>query len=434
MTREEAEDFIYSYYMEVLPRTRYSDADGMKRDPRLTEEIIRRRHSGGLSVAVTGSKGKGSVAYILSRILGTSIRCGLMVSPHISRFNERFSVSGEYITDTEFIDIVSEIKDDFERIWNRSDKKTAISPIGIQTVIAEEYFKRHGVLAQIYECGKGVRYDDVKNVPATYAVINSIFPEHKRELGPLLSDIAEDKADIIRPGVRACFSAGQDETVLSIIRERAAREGTALYVYGEDFEASDITYSGSGMKCDIRIGDDVVKGLEISLMGEHQCRNLALALALSKEILGLKLDQNMDRVREVLKELRWPGRLSVIRRSPLVMVDCCINRMSAKSALDTTEQLGARDAAFILAIPDDKDYTGVAREVSKRGYDIILTRAVNPHYRFEGIQQGELFRQGIKADYRDSLASALDDTKARPVIILGTTAILNEVKEIFGDI
>ncbi len=433
MTRKEAEDFIYSSYTRALPYIEYDRPDSEKRDPSLTEDIIKRHHSGRTTVTVTGSKGKGSAAYILSEILGVTKSVGLMTSPHIDRFNERFRICGEVISDYEFTKIAEDIRPEFDRIEDRLDKNHFISPIGIETVIAEEFFKRHGAVFEIYECGKGVRYDDVRNVPASYAMINSIFLEHTRELGPDIADIAENKADIIKNGMKSVFIGRQDEAVKTILVKQALLQNVPVKLYGEDFEACNIRYTEQGMECDIRLGNEIINNVGISLMGSDQCSNLALAFACAKEIMGECFYEKLEDIRVVLKGLHFPGRLSIIKRSPFIMADCCINRTSITNVIETIKRLGLKEAVFVIAIPDDKDYIGVAEEISAKGCDIILTKVANKHYRFNGIQQDVLYKAGIAARYFGSLREAILEA-GEPVVVVGTTAMLKELKEIFGEI
>ena len=432
MTRQEAEDYVFASYMRAQACLSYEMPDRMKRHPGYTREIIRSLYRGTPSVAVTGSKGKGSVAYILASLLSPFGRCGLMTGPHIESFNERFRVDSELISDEEFTDIVSGLKGLFDAVICDAGKGEFVSPIGIETSIAEVFFSRHHTVFDIYECGKGVRYDDVVNLPAEYGIINSIFLEHTRELGGSLREIAEDKACIIRPGMSCIYSAGQSEEVLDIIKERAVKYGIKLKHYGRDFEASDIHFSESRMSCTVTTANRVYSDMEISLMGSHQCSNLALAISAAEDITeGRICSYDESRMRECLKGLKWFGRLSVIRQEPFLLADCCINRNSLSGPLEVMENLGVKDPLFILVIPDDKDYKGVAETIARHGHDIVLSGISNRHYRFSRARMEELQRSGIECRYTEDLADALKDA-VRPSAVLGTTAMLPEIKKIFA--
>lgn len=432
MTRQEAEDYVFASYMRAQKYLSYDIPDSMKRHPGFTKEIIRSLFKGTPSVAVTGSKGKGSAAYILANLLSPYGRCGLMTGPHIESFNERFRVDSELISDSEFTDIVSGLKGLFDAIPCDTDKGEFISPIGIETSIAEVFFSRHQTRFDIYECGKGVKYDDVGNVPADYGIINSVFLEHTRELGGSLKEIAEDKACIIRPGMRSIYSAEQSEEVMDIIRAGAEENGVTLKCYGRDFEASDIRFLKSGMSCTVTTSNRVYRDIEISLMGSFQCCNLALAISAAEDITeGGFSSSDESRMRESLKKLDWFGRLSVIRREPFLLADCCINRSSLSGAFEVIDKLNIKNPLFILVIPDDKDYAGVAETIARCGYDIILSGVSSRHYRFSGARKERLLNSGIECGYNGDLADVLKNT-GRPSVVLGTTAMLPELRKISG--
>ncbi|MCR5773906.1 MAG: hypothetical protein K6G42_02355 [Lachnospiraceae bacterium] len=417
----------------------YDLPDSRKRHPEYTEDIIRSLYRGKTSVTVTGSKGKGSSALILSAILGTYGRVGLMTGPHIKSFNERFRVGTELISDRELADTVSALKPLFDKTAPDPSMGAFISPIGIETAVAESFFFAHDTDFDIYEHGKGVKYDDVKNIPASYAIINSVFLEHTRELGHTTEAIAEDKACIIRPGMKGIYSGWQSGPVADIIIRHADEAGVPLKLAGRDFDIDRVRFMQNGMSCSVTTKRRRYEDLEISLMGSNQCRNLAIAVAAAEDIVGdtfCVTKKEETALREALLSLEWFGRLSILRKKPLLMVDCCINPASARGALETVSELGIERAVFILAIPDDKDHLGVAKTVCDNGHDIILTKVANPHYRFKGIQQKRLTEAGIPCRYAEDLGTAIRSVgeEGRPAVILGTTAMLSELTGYLGDL
>ena len=438
MNRAEAEDFIYRSYMKAERFQDYEAKDRDKRRPDLTRDLIRER-AGTPCAIVTGSKGKGSVAAMISCILQTVCRVGLMTSPHIADFCERFRVNNEKIPDDRFADIVTRISPLIEAIDSSVPESVCISPIGIQTLVGLEYFNGERTCFNILECGKGAEYDDVNNTLHRYAVINSIFPEHTRELGDTAEEIAEDKAHVITGEQTCVYTALQTEEVLSRIRERAERLGTSLKVYGKDFWAENICYEKTGMRFDVRVGNSCFANLSVPLLGEHQARNCALALALSMDVIHDLNDSgiqekphvlNSETVRKSLSLMAWPGRMEVICSDPLVLLDACINPASCRTVKDVLGHLGIRKASVIVGIPDDKDYAGVVLEMAGVAKRVILTRSQNPHYVFTDRQADCLKAEGIHAVVTQSVDEALDLAKkyGDDIVILGTTSVIAEIK------
>ena len=440
MNKVEAEDFIYKSYLKAEKFIDYSDKDSSKRHPELTKNAIISR-SKTPAVLVTGSKGKGSVACMISQILSTKKRVGLMTSPHISNFCERFRVNGVPISDEDFTSRVSMIESEIEEIDAGLSENEYISPMGIQAMLALDYFDLEHTDYNIFECGKGARFDDVNNIPHEYAVINRIFLEHTRELGDTLSEIAYDKSHIITENQKCVYAAKQSLEVLEVIKKRAAALGVKLKEYGKDFWAENIRFESSGMLFDVQIEDDRYQDIRVPLMGKHQAENAALAMAICRDLYKeWDIPYDADTVRTALQSLSWAGRMEVISPSPFIMLDACINRESCGAVKDVLNNLKLDDAmdgvTTIIGIPDDKDYVGVAKEMSDISSRIILTKSSNPHYRFTDKQMSTLAAAGINAVQTDSVEEALDLAKKQSnnIVILGTTSVVADIKRLDLDL
>ena len=250
MTVEKAIDYVYASYLKAEPLLDYDASDAKKRNSKLSKAIIEKR-AGVPTVLVTGSKGKGSVSKMIAEIMGTHHKVGLMTSPHILTFNERIQVQGEPVRDDVLAQAVEKVKPEFDAVEATLAPKEYISPMGIQAAAALEIFKAAGATFQVMECGKGVAFDDVNNVPHKYGVINRIFLEHTRELGKTLGEIAENKSTIMTGEQAAVFTSKQEEEVHKVLRDRAEACQTPLYEYGRDFWCEDVRYTQKGMKFDV---------------------------------------------------------------------------------------------------------------------------------------------------------------------------------------
>lgn len=426
MNRREAEDFIYKSYVNASKHWDYTAKDSVKRKPELTANLLRRK-SGTPTVVVTGSKGKGSVSCMLSQILQTRYKIGLMTGPHISDFCERFQINSQKITDTDFAKYMSMIQPEIEEIATNLPDNVCISPMGIQAALALTYFNAKQTEVNVIECGKGARYDDVNNISHAYAVINSIFLEHRRELGETVEDIAVDKAHVITGEQKCIYVADQPPSVLKIIEDRAAAFETPVKVYGRDFKAVNIRYTHSGMLFDIHIDDMLFHDISIPLLGEHQAKNCAMAMALSWDILG---EPDLKEVKAKLADMDWQGRMEVISTRPFIVLDACIHAASCTNVKSVMKHLGIQKATIIIGIPMDKNYVDVAMEMQPVASHIILTKSQNPHYQFSTEQCERLSRKGIQTTWTDSVTQAINHAKdmGEHIVILGTTSVVAEVK------
>ena len=130
-------------------------------------------------------------------------------------------------------------------------------------------------------------------------------------------------------------------------------------------------------------------------------------------------------------KLDWPGRMEVISKTPFILLDACINSASCENVLKVLDYLNMKDVTLIVGIPDDKDYIGVVKTMKKAASNIILTKSGNPHYVFTKRQQERLQEEGIDTDWTESVFEAIQlaKEKRKPIIILGTTSVVGEVKE-----
>ena len=429
MNRIEAENYIYQSYLRASQHQNFEDKDAQKRNPSYTRAFIQSLCSTPC-VVITGSKGKGSVANMIAQIMQTQITTGLMTSPHLVNFCERFKVNGQDMADVDFIKMVEKVKPTFDEIDRTLPENRCISPMGIQAAVALQYFAEKETKFNVFECGKGAKYDDVNNILHDYAVINSIFLEHTRELGESLEAIADDKSHVIIPGMKAAYISEQQPEVMAIISKRAKQCQVKIRVYGKDFRYDNISYSPQGMSFDIIVGSHVYPDITIPLLGEHQAKNCALAMALCQDVLE---EMSLDDIRHNLFNLRWPGRMEVLSSAPFVLLDACINRGSCSNVKQVLHQLKISRYSLVIGIPDDKDYSGVAEAMHLEAQRIILTKSQNPHYVFTPYQTTVLAAKGIYSTFVNSIQEALQLVLpiGDPVVILGTTSVVSEVYQYF---
>ena len=452
MNRKEAEDFVYSSYLRAEKYHVYEEKDVERRHPEFTRELLRKK-SGTPAAIVTGSKGKGSVSKMIAEILQTKFTVGLMTSPHIEDFCERFQVNGEKVSSPLFSMLMEEIRPEIEEIDRKIPKEFCVSPMGIQADFALTWFRSRKTDFNVFECGKGAKLDDVNNILHDYAVINSVFLEHRRELGNTIAEIAEDKAHVITGREKAVFVGEQTEEALAVIRERAALLSVPLKLYGRDFWEENLRTEQTGIVFDLYVFGKRYRDIRLPLLGDFQAKNCALAMAVSETVfsdlsprsdmlpesprsamlpespeMGENLE--MDAVRRRLSEINWPGRLELISGEPFILLDCCINRVSTKAVKAVLAERKIEKPVSIIAIPEDKDYRGVVQEMHPLSESVILTRTNNPHYHFSEKQCERIAEEGIATEWAEDFTEAMKkaEEKGLPIVILGTTSLLPEVK------
>lgn len=428
-SRADVEDFVYRSYLKAQPFWGYETRDRERRHPELTRDYLS-SHDPKPRVVVTGSKGKGSVCRILSSVLSQVCHTGMLTSPHVISFNERIRFDGREISDEDLIRHAERVEGVLNLVLENLDDGVCVSPIGIQAMIAMGYFDERGTDVDILECGKGAMYDDVPNVPHDYAVINTVFLEHTRELGSTLREIAEDKCTVIRPGQRFAYTAEQSDEVTEVIRRRAAKTGVQLKEYGRDFRCEEVRVTDRGTFFDVVLPDRSIRGLELSLIGSHMARNAALAVCVALDLYPGLTDED---VRSGVAAVRYPGRMEVVSKDPVTVLDACINRACCDSVTEMLEATGMEKPSVIIGIPADKDYAGVAEMLSEYAGAVILTCSSDPHYVFSEEQADVVRGLGVECSFTRTFEDALREAHSRggSVLIVGTTSLVSDVERFF---
>lgn len=282
------------------------------------------------SVHVAGTKGKGSTTAMVEAMLrAAGYHTGMYTSPHLHTFRERIRVQGLPISEAELVALT-------EQILPILASRQKISVFETITALAMWHFARSHVDVGVFEVGLGGRLDATNVIQPLVSLITSISIDHVGILGSTLAEIAGEKAGIIKRGVPV-VSAPQQPEALSVIRETALRSASPLTLAQRDWRWRALGLRDGGQRLVVyRRGNarhPDYPDLFLPLLGEFQLENACTAIA-GIEVLkeqGLEIDQ--EAVRAGLAQVQWPGRLQVLSREPLVVVDGAHNPYSASQLL-----------------------------------------------------------------------------------------------------
>jgi dihydrofolate synthase/folylpolyglutamate synthase len=298
-------------------------------------------------VHIAGTNGKGSTASMLAGILKEAgYKTGLYTSPVIHTFGERAQVNGKPITEAEIIDISSRLQKHVDRM---RDLPTEFEII---TALSLLYFYEMGCEIVVLEVGMGGRLD-ATNIIGTpeAAVITSIGLDHMEELGHTVEMIAEEKAGIIKAGgVVICHP--QAPSVERVIRNKCMEQGSGV-IFVDDASIAAAEQSLEGQT----FAYNAINNLSIPLLGRHQLCNAAVAIKTSQALRERGWSITEDALRNGLKNISWPGRFEVIKRSPVFIVDSAHNPQGVQTAVDTLRSLfPGKRLLFLFGVLADKDH------------------------------------------------------------------------------
>lgn len=386
---QQALDYIYSHIDYSIERSyRYApdvfDLDRVKRllhalgDPHEKYDCIH----------VAGTKGKGSVSAMIESVLHASgYRTGLYTSPHLQRFTERIRIHDREIAEESVADLVDEVKPHVARI-------PELTTYEIITALGFLYFAQENVDCAVFEVGLGGRLDATNIITPIAAVITSLSYDHMHLLGESLSDIAREKAGIIKRGVPV-ISAPQQSEAQHVVEEIAASMQAPLVLMGRDwlFSPGNHTLDGQSLYVwsseEQPLMDAYVEsaGEEewappryfIPLLGYHQVVNAAVAYATlqATKTRGLKIPE--PAIRQGFMDVSWRGRFEILARDPIVVVDSAHNRDSAlKLRIALDDYFPGQPVTLIFGASADKDIAGMFSELLPRVSRLILTQAKHP--------------------------------------------------------
>src|SRR5580692_4922363 len=350
------------------------------------------------SVLIAGTNGKGSTAATLASILRASgLKTGLYTSPHLVRINERIRVDGEAIGDDDFARLHAQVDRIAERLVEQGELPWHPSFFEMMTAIAFAHFARERVEIAVLEVGMGGRLDATNVVEPLVSVITDISLDHQKFLGDTVGEIAREKVGIIRPGGVVVTLPQQPEAndvIGNTVMELGAR-GVNAVPYVPPVSPGSFGYLGKNLFN----AEDAEKGrlghlyrfplevmgreisVETSLVGRHQLRNVALAIAAAVELSEKFSGITAETIERGIRETRWPGRFQQVAVPgwPEIVLDVAHNPAGAwalRSAL--SERYPDRRLIFVFGAMRDKAIAEMTEILFPLAESVVVTRAENP--------------------------------------------------------
>lgn len=371
-------------------------------------------------IHIAGSNGKGSTCAFIAQILQEAgFRVGLYTSPDLVEPTERIKLNGKNIPEKKFTALAEHYKKIIE------GRSLEASYFEVSTAMAFRHFLDEKVDFAIIETGMGGRLDATNIITPLVCVITSISLEHTQYLGDTIAKIAAEKAGIIKelvPVVAGQGNMGREEIV-----KAAAEKGSEVIFAGWAVVES----NSGGQKFDL-IGPEKIPGLEIKMLGAHQCENAALACAaiISLRRQGFRVPENA--MRTGLEKAFWAGRLGVIRKNPMVLLDVAHNPDGWKKIEEALGLFRHKKLIVVFGAMKDKDIAG-AKELLSGADRIFLAkpdaqRAQEPAAIAKIVGTGE-----ICPSVPDAIESALACAgKEDLVFVTGSLYVVGEAYRHFG--
>jgi dihydrofolate synthase / folylpolyglutamate synthase len=273
------------------------------------------------TVHIGGTNGKGSTVTFLRNILeAAGYSVGTFTSPYIEQFNERISVNGKPISDEEILELTNVIRP----LADELEETELGGPTEFEVITAMSFYyfaNINQVDIVLYEVGLGGRFDSTNIIHPIASVITNIGLDHTNILGHTYAEIAFEKAGIIKVQVPV-FTAVKNQEAIKVIKEQADKKHAPLNILNQDFSITSHSPQETGEEFTLNSANLKFEHLEISMIGQHQTENAALAVMAAQSINHheeFSISENA--IRTGLKRAYWPGRFDILSNNPLVIID-----------------------------------------------------------------------------------------------------------------
>ncbi|MCK5174173.1 MAG: bifunctional folylpolyglutamate synthase/dihydrofolate synthase, partial [Planctomycetes bacterium] len=339
------------------------------------------------TVHIAGTKGKGSTATMLAKMLEANDYCvGLYTSPHVMTLHERIVINGEMITEKEMLGLVNRIHGTLEKMGKKDDSPTFFE---IMTALSFMYFADKQVDLAIIETGLGGRLDSTNVLEPALIGITSISIDHQNVLGKTIDKIAKEKAGVIKKGIPVVTVVQDDPIALQAIQQHATTVKAPLSITGKDIDFSYRFESsrehGPHTRICVTTPTSRFEHLRVPLPGEHQAVNCGLALAMLDKLFSQGYELDDEKSKEGLLNVSMTGRMEIISSDPRIIVDTAHNAASVKALIQAIGQHIPYDSMIVIfGCNADKDVDGMLTQLQYGADKVIFTRssspkAVSPH-------------------------------------------------------
>ena len=317
------------------------------------------------SVHIVGTNGKGSTGSFISSILSASgYKTGFYSSPHLVSPGERLLVDGQELSAEKWLEAVN------AAVNVAVNSEILPSYFELLTAGAFELARHEGIEAGVIEAGLGGKLDATNTMNNTVCtVIASVSIDHTEYLGPTLEGIAGEKFAVVRENVPAVFS-GVDESLTEMFTEICREKKALPFIVSKQARVDNVNVTAEGNTFDFYANGLELRNLRTELIGGYQVRNAALALSAISFMRESFPKITEDSIRAGMLKAKWPGRLEIVSKNPLIVLDGGHNYDGVMKLCASVKELWPdKKICVVYAAMRDKNYEGCIE---------LLNRSLNP--------------------------------------------------------
>ena len=321
-------------------------------------------------IHVAGTNGKGSTVNFIKDVLKEDYKVGSFVSPHLITYCDRIKIGDAEISQADFADLGEFI---IEREKDIVEEYGDLNLFEFLTIMAIIYFERENVDLAILEVGMGGRADSTNIFTSReklISIITSISMDHMEYLGNTIEEIADAKAGIIQED-GLVVTTNKDPKILGVI-EKEAKEKSAELFYTKDLASEILKSDLRGIDFKVKL-DDVEEDFHLSQIGDYQVEN-ALGAIYALYILNKRgiLKISLDDIKARIKTSTWKGRMEIVSRDPLIILDGAHNFDGIKSLVESLDNFKFKKLHLIMSILADKEHKKMLEEIASYTDEVVF--------------------------------------------------------------
>lgn len=389
-------------------------------------------------IHITGTNGKGSVtAYLRDLLMGQGYDVGTFTSPFIEKFNERISMNKEMVSDETIVALVQEILPVVDKLDQEyADDGGGPTEFEVLTAMMFLYFSKHRPDLLIVEVGIGGTYDSTNIITPLVSVITSVGMDHMQLLGNTLTEIAENKAGIIKSGIPVvCGNLPQDAQ--SVIKDKSQAMGSESYLLDRDFLVRiKRPHNFWGETFDYQFQEHVLKNVQIQMIGGYQVENAAVSLTAFFVLMARYFHgSRSDQLKKYLKKTQWPGRFEKVNEEPLIVLDGAHNLPAIKGVCQTISRKFSQQKVYVLlAILKDKQFNEMIAQLEQLpNVTVVLTSFSAPRATFAQDElNSEWSEVPMLEEWDEALVTLVNKMDADDMLLItGSLYFVSEVRRYF---
>jgi dihydrofolate synthase / folylpolyglutamate synthase len=325
------------------------------------------------SVLVAGTKGKGSMAAMLARVLEEAgYRVGRYTQPHLYSYRERVWAAGEFISTDALVDCLARLEPSLQTLERHRTDLGPLTTFDVGTVLALQHFADQQVDVAVVEVGVGGAHDATNVLEPIISLLGPVGLDHTATLGPTLTHIGREKAGVARRG-RPLVVGRLEPEAMDAVRTVTGAIGANLVT------ALPAPGSTASPTFDVEGPSGTIRGLRSGLDGAFQQDNAAV-VAVAAQLLardGWRI--NDEQIRDGIAHVSWPGRLQTVILDPLTIVDGAHNPAAfAALAAALRNRPQVRPCTMVVGMTMEKDSVESLRQVAPLVDRVLVTRARHP--------------------------------------------------------